>query len=340
MKPGQPLRYRAVGELVPAECSLGLGRELILKLGLFGQEVKRPSQGVRGGFVPGKIEGRGVVDREAPRLFGGKSFGQRIDQCLEKIALTRLRTALVDQAAEDFAKIHTPAPGRVARRRDGDHRKPEQRLDSRSGNPIDCAGDMAQRLLPSEPRVAAEQGFGNDQQGRAGRVLGKVAGLPVGPGRTCSGSSAGEDWPLALDGRRGKTGSDDPPLIAPQIAIGGQQALADHRREDLLRQPRTDIVGRVLQNHLLDAFRSKRHVNGEAEHLPPVIGLFEHRPRPAVDAGPGALSDEATPGCDRAAAARWTGRDEPRHSAASRVSAPPRSTETSRLIPCSIIVTP
>ena len=66
--------------------------------------------------------------------------------------------------------------------------------------------------------------------------------------------------------------------------------------------------------------------------------------RPAVDRGSRPFAEKAAPGGDRAWLARRERRDEPllgrAHSAANRVSAPPKSTDTSRLTPFSIIVTP
>ena len=70
--------------------------------------------------------------------------------------------------------------------------------------------------------------------------------------------------------------------------------------------------------------------------------VVERELRPAVDRGPRPLAEEAAPSLRPASARRGGcgGTKRLGHSAASSVSAPPRSTETSRLTPFSIIVTP
>ena len=68
----------------------------------------------------------------------------------------------------------------------------------------------------------------------------------------------GEHRPLRLDRGGREAGGDDPPLLAPQLAVRGQQAPADDRLEQLLTMSGLGVIGRIVEQHMLHRSGSSR----------------------------------------------------------------------------------
>ena len=119
-----------------------------------------------------------------------------------------------------------------------------------------------------------------------------------------------EHRPLRLDRGRREAGGDDPPLLAPQLAVGGQQPAADDRVEQALDDVGLGIIGRVVEQHMLDHVGVEQDMDGEAEDVALQMVGLERELGPAIDRGPRPLPEEAAPAGDRLGPARRMRRDE------------------------------
>src|SRR5205823_8963000 len=141
--------------------------------------------------------------------------------------------------------------------------------------------------------------------------------------------------------RRREACGNDLALHAPQLAVRAQETAADHRLEQFLDQFRLFIVRRIVQQHALNHVGMHDDVHAMAEDVAFDVPFLERLFGPAVNGRPRPLADEPAPYSDRPVRAWWMRRDVAfAHSAASSVSAPPKSTDTRRLTPFSIMVTP
>ena len=160
--------------------------------------------------------------------------------------------------------------------------------------------------------------------------------------KTGACASTARSQPATLAHRCGsEIRGDGPPLLAPERAVGGQQAAAYHRSEQTFHNPRLLVIGGIVEQHPLDVLGLERHVDPEPRHLPAHVGGRICLLRPAKDGIARPLTEEPPPHRHRPRSTRRIRRDEAAgHSAASSRSALPRSTLTRRLTPFSTIVTP
>ena len=292
--------------------------------------------------MAGEVEGRGIVDRQAPapRLPGSARAAQSI-MPLRKSPLIRPCQRSSTTSVRVLRRWICPrlparplgVTGNCGRRSNASIRASEK--------PSMAAAIWCIEVFGDQPRVAAEQGQRDDRHRRPRRLGRHVAPFAVGPARHRRARRLDERPALRLDRGRREAGGDDPPLLAPQFAVGGQQAPADDRVEQGLDDVGLGVIGGIVEQDMLHMIRVEHDMDLEAEDVAlEMIGL-EGELRPAVDRSPRPLAEEAAPAGDRLGLPRRIWRDEAgAHSAANSVSAPPRSTETSRLTPFSIMVTP
>ena len=220
-------------------------------------------------------------------------------------------------------------------------RQAQQGQHPRLGKALDGRRNVVHRRFGSQPGIATEQGQSDDRHRRPGRLGRHVDALAVGPAFHCRTRRLDEHGALRIDRGWREACGDDTALLAPRLAVGGQQAAADDRVEQALDDVGLGIIAGIVEQDMLDHRRVEHDVDLEAEDVALEIVGGEGEFRPAVDRRPRPLTEEAAPSRDRPGLARRKRRDETSgHSAANNVSAPPRSTETSRLTPFSIMVTP
>ena len=296
----------------PRRAASALGRlrgHLMLKLRLLRKQVQRPGHRIGRGLVAGEVEGHGIVHRQRRRLLRIEPVVERADQPAEKVVGAALRQPLANHRLERVAQIGHAAIRRPALAAPGHSGQAEHRLQPRLAHALERRGDMRHGGLAGEPRVAAEQGVGDDPYRRLRRLGGHVADAGLPPFER-GASHLAEQRHQRVDRGRREIGGDDPPLLAPEAAVRGEETLADRRREQLLDDLRLGIIGGIVEQHPLHRVGIERDVDPEAEDLSPHIGEAESLLRPAVHRGARPLPEKAAPAGDGPGAARRVRGDE------------------------------
>ncbi len=260
--------------------------------------------------MAGEIEGRGIVDRQRPRLLIRETLAQRLDHSRQEIARHSAVPAIVYHFLKCPPEEKLPALSCPPLRRHRELRKAQQRQHPRLGKALDRRRDMGHRRFRNQPWVAAEQGQGDHHHSRP-RGLGRhVALAALVPAGHRFARRLHEHRPLCLYRRRREAGGDDFSLLTPQAAVRGQQSAADNRSKQMLDDVRLGVIGSIVEQHMLDQLGIEQDVDAEAEDMAFEIVDLERPFGPAVDRSPGALAEKAAPGRDRFRRARGIRRHE------------------------------
>ncbi len=123
-----------------------------------------------------------------------------------------------------------------------------------------------------KPRVAREQGVGDDPHGGLGGNARHVAHPGFEPGGV---GGAGEDRHQGVDRGGGEIGGDDPALLAPELAVGGEQPAPDRAAEQFLDDIGLLIIAGIVEQHPLDHLGVERDQHIVAQHLAPDVRRLE-----------------------------------------------------------------
>ena len=169
-----------------------------------------------------------------------------------------------------------------------------------SEKPSIAAAICAIEFVGDQPRIAAEQCERDDRHGRPRRLGSHVANArrpTSAPSRCtplrrtsarCASTAAGEK--LAATIRRCSRQSSPSDVSRPR---------ADDRIEQRLDDVGLRIIGRIVEQHMLDQVRVEQDMDTKAEDVALEIADLERPLRPAIDRRPRPLAEKAAPGCYR-----------------------------------------